>query len=744
MLDYLKKYQTGGSVGSSASYVESELSYIDPKVKSIMGGFSKSVYYDEDKTNLKSLHKTLGDLGKEIENRRAGKEPGEKYKDQSMDKLMNHYRKLDKHFNNTIKHKAQGYAEAAVRYLNGERRMALSMDRYNEEDRKEINRYIDKKIYQYTNVANEVFKDPTLKTAQESMKKREIGYTVTDVAKFKNGGKLVPKYQSGSSILNDSYILDLIQDPGTNTDPSSYNPPVMLDPRYTTPTTDGSTYGRPNVDGSSYTVPTPLDPNKFTVQPAQDASGYRSPVYNAAPYQGVPVQNAGQYKSIGDILNINTYKTPGSDPSNYIQETTNPINVANYGTPGDDVDYQDYIPERSKDTEGDYTTPSQKDVSKYGTPTGYLLPRTESINKFGRNVDHSFGQNQATQYSSVIDDYASADLEEDLVQKARGHKNTGVVREGMAPIVSRTGFNTPLGPIQFNDIAQLWLAKKAYDRPVAVTPVYQEDYQGRGSRTVRSISGIDPSIRSRVQKDIAKIGGSGYQGSDPIMQMITGMKISEAKRDARMDWAVKEAEHLRAEEERFARESEEKRQQISDDLVEANRVKNANELRVTEGKVKDAANEVAREAQWASNLGAVFNTIQGRWNANAKQRNTARAAIWKENKDREYNLALKQYDDNERTLRYAEGTHRLDRQKYVTGLDKNLSEAERQQKVNDYDKAFKESNKELYENRSKYAEKLGLLGETDMEETMYKHDVFSKGDSLLNLNYGAREVDENK
>lgn len=698
MLDYIKKYQDGGSTSSSKKslsdkFIKEDLAYIEPKVKSIMGGLSKQVFDESNKENLLSLDNTVNSLELEVKSRRTGKEGNSKFKDYSDEKLMDHYKKLNTYREKQIKKKVDGYTGAVLDYLDGEWQQVKDNPMYTTEDRMNIEAYFAKQKRDWSAWGDKAYTSGTFQTLKDQIMSKEIGYTKNEFSleQFKNGGKLVPKFQTGNSLLsNDPSILDMIRGEEYVNEPQAgsgvySNDPSQLDP-----------------DGDGYIN----EPHQAAGTPVRD--------YINAP------QNTGEgYVNDPALSTVSPFKSLPNFKLN-----TSGIPKSGFGSPSKGMDAYN-APTSYSGTLG--TSPAPFDT-ELGMPAN---------GTFGNQVDRSFGQNKGVGPQSKMGPatVATTTPTEPVVTDKK------VLNRGANnPFVSRTGLFG--GSVQWNDIAQYLLAKKAYDRPVAQTPVHQESFQAKGSRNVRSISGIDSSIRNTAMRNIEAIGGEGYQGSDPIMNMITNMNISKAKKDAKMEWTTKEAEHLRQEEARYAAESEQKRQQVAADLVESNRVSNANKLAVTKGKHAEALAEQERESQYSKNLSSIFSNIQGRWNANAKQRNTMRASLWKENRDRQYQTASSRLDSVQRQLNERDFYQRQRRDEFAKTLDPS-NKTEYASQLAKFDKSYQESNKDLYKKRDKYATDLGAFSGDKTEEVMQAHDEASMGD-IPKLNFWGKPKKDKK
>ena len=459
--------------------------------------------------------------------------------------------------------------------------------------------------------------------------------------------------------------------------------------------------------------------------------GFTSPVpSNKNGGKLVTKHQAGSMLGDGDTFNEDDYTTGIESPvetNSYITPfkslpglklNTSAIPKNGFGSPSKQM--------------GDYSGSNTPDLGT--NKTAYLGDALPEKGTFGNQTDRSFGQGK---YKSKFDNTISTPA---VTTTSKSNKLNDILNTN-GPVLSRTGINTPIGGIQYNDIAQFLLARNARNKPVAVAPVHQEEFTSSGSRNVRSISGIDSSIRNKAMDNIASIGGRGYQGSDPIMNMITNLGISNAKRKAKSEFIGKEAMHLENEKARYDRESEEQRKQVAADRVANTKVKNANELAIAQGKWKTAQAEAEKESQYSKNLGAIFSTIQGRWNADSKQRNTAKAAMWRQDRDREYannqanSEALRSEISNKD---YQQGKDRADKLKYLQS--KQHTDKEIEGIMKSYDDNYASSTSQLRKDRASYQDKLNSMSETNSSDILQAHDESKEG----LFRWGKKNKNKNK
>jgi hypothetical protein len=179
--------------------------------------------------------------------------------------------------------------------------------------------------------------------------------------------------------------------------------------------------------------------------------------------------------------------------------------------------------------------------------------------------------------------------------------------------LSRTGLSTPIGELQYGDVANLMLAWNAYKKPVSKQKVFQEKFVDTGSRSVRAARDLPPEIINANENIISKIK-SGYNGSDVNMSLIGSNIRENQKADARMNLASKMAQYRRGEEDRVDSEMNQKRQEQAANIQRGNQVVNNNRARIIEGDNKAAAAEQQRRTEWLGNLGQFFTNFQNRAN----------------------------------------------------------------------------------------------------------------------------------
>jgi len=300
-----------------------------------------------------------------------------------------------------------------------------------------------------------------------------------------------------------------------------------------------------------------------------------------------------------------------------------------------------------------------------------------------------------------------------------------IEREDKAPLLSRTGINTPVGDIQYNDIAQFLLARRAYKRKIADVAVPQEEYSFRGSRNVLAARDLDAATINAAENSIASID-SGYSGSDPVMNMIANKMTSGQKEGLRRDVIMKRGEYRRGEEDRVATEMENKRMQQADDMTGFTAVKNKNKLMEYQGALEKARSETEKESQWTSNLSSLFTNIQSRWNKNQDIRLNMKSALDAEQRSKAYSTAANKYQ----TL-----SSRIQDLKYYKNKDlQNIKETD-PEKIKLAQKIIEDRYKPDLESYTKEFESaildLNNLSGNNTKSIMKEADKIAKGEKLL-------------
>jgi hypothetical protein len=184
------------------------------------------------------------------------------------------------------------------------------------------------------------------------------------------------------------------------------------------------------------------------------------------------------------------------------------------------------------------------------------------------------------------------------------------------PIISRTGINTPIGEVQYNDILQLGLAHKAYKEKITEIQPFQKKFQPKGARHVLAARDLDAGTINKVQNDIATMR-SGYRGSDPVMSALSTLMTNDQRGVAKRDFLVKRGAYRREEEDRVANQMEERRVQLSADTQGQHITNEENRFLRYQGDLQAASEEKRRKDEWRANLGSTGAAVQSRWNGEA-------------------------------------------------------------------------------------------------------------------------------
>jgi len=324
-----------------------------------------------------------------------------------------------------------------------------------------------------------------------------------------------------------------------------------------------------------------------------------------------------------------------------------------------------------------------------------------------------------------------------LFAKRAEYRDAGVTSDpygrGKGPLFSRTGINTPLGDIQYNDIAQFLLARKARKQKVADVPVALEKYARRGSRNVLAARDIDSAMLNQAEKNIAAIR-SGYEGSDPIMNMIANKMTSSTKAQERGKLIAKRAEYRRQEEDRVAGQMEEKRQQVSQDRVGATDVENRNRERLYQAELAKAQSEQATESGYLKNVSSIIANIQSRWNADARQRANARMTLDSQSRAQNINNLYNQRQTLLNQITDKRGQASKNLEAYTNSLvQQGFRGDDLRNKISEYEKSYMDELSALNQDYELLNEELAGATSTDSEKLMSRADAINKGDRVFRL-----------
>jgi hypothetical protein len=273
--------------------------------------------------------------------------------------------------------------------------------------------------------------------------------------------------------------------------------------------------------------------------------------------------------------------------------------------------------------------------------------------------------------------------------------NTGDYTEGNAPLFSRTGINTPLGEVQYNDLARYYLAKRARDRKVGDVKLNLKKHIDHGSKNVLAARDIDSAMLNEANREISKIG-SGYKGSDPLMNAVFNKIAGEARNKAKMGLISKRSDFRSKEQARVFDDMNSMRAERSADNVRANNTRFANNQLKYEAELAKLQDKAARETKFDSTRGKILADLQGRANTNAaigKNLITESESIDNQNRA---NLAEKRYKESYTAYQNAL-TNKLDPaiiDKLETQMDidnnaRNIDPYDRNKIIKDYDRINK-------------------------------------------------------
>jgi hypothetical protein len=193
-------------------------------------------------------------------------------------------------------------------------------------------------------------------------------------------------------------------------------------------------------------------------------------------------------------------------------------------------------------------------------------------------------------------------------------QNDTRVRGTNGPILSTTGINTPLGQVQYGDIAQFLLMRNARNRKVDEVPVNLKKFTASGARNVLAARDLESATMNDAQNKISKIR-SQYRGSDPVMAAIMANQSNSQQREAQATLDLTRGQYRRGEEDRVAGQMEERRQQLASDHLRSNDVDNENQEKLYQADLAKAEMKAKRETEFMNNVGSLLNNMQTRANA---------------------------------------------------------------------------------------------------------------------------------
>lgn len=185
------------------------------------------------------------------------------------------------------------------------------------------------------------------------------------------------------------------------------------------------------------------------------------------------------------------------------------------------------------------------------------------------------------------------------------------------PLLSKTGINTPVGQVQYNDIAQFMLALRAKNKQLDNVELNPQEFVPSGSRNVLAARDMDSAMLNQANDQISKMS-SRYKGSDPVMSMISEQVANEAKNQAKINLISARAGYRRQEEDRVAGEMEMKRGQEAQDALRAAEVDNMNRQTKFQAEMNVAQDKARRDSEFANTLGTMAASFQSRANMKAQ------------------------------------------------------------------------------------------------------------------------------
>lgn len=255
-------------------------------------------------------------------------------------------------------------------------------------------------------------------------------------------------------------------------------------------------------------------------------------------------------------------------------------------------------------------------------------------NRFGQTGDWSSNRGKTQEEINLEKRIAEAEAASAAATEARAAGNTVDNDSGDDMIITddrnkkgqrengmygKTGINRVLGPIDFGDISNLFFAIRAKNRKIADVPVFQEKYTKTGARNVLAKRDLDASELNAANAAIAN-RRSQYDGSDPIMDMISKNITAEAKADDTIQLAARRGAYRRSEDDRIDMQMEDRRQQLVADFKGAEAAGNRNLERRVNAEAMKAAELQRKESQFDQNMNSVVQNIQTKMNADTAAR----------------------------------------------------------------------------------------------------------------------------
>lgn len=337
------------------------------------------------------------------------------------------------------------------------------------------------------------------------------------------------------------------------------------------------------------------------------------------------------------------------------------------------------LPKQAKpykyDTSGNMSALTTPISNKFPVVVPTAVPQTLTTTPF-LTEEQKEANNEANRVASM-ERILSRTGDQKLVAKKKSnklYKQEGDVKtsEGKDILsLSRTGLNTPMGEIQYNDVAQFALALRAKNKKVGDLPLFQKKFVSSGSRNVLAARDMDKSQLDEAKRSISKMQ-SGYNGSDPVIAMISQRMAGEARSNANVKLTSQRAAGIRAEENRVSEQMEQKRTQQAANLRDRMSVTNENELLRVNAKVQEVVEKQRKESEFYNTLGSISSAMQGRTNAKTAGLKTLKAGI----NNQEYQAKI---ESEEKAVKFARtqlaNANQLGTKAEITAARRALAEA---------------------------------------------------------------------
>ena len=339
--------------------------------------------------------------------------------------------------------------------------------------------------------------------------------------------------------------------------------------------------------------------------------------------------STSSFKALQDIINRSkSGEVLGIEPSNNLEYNTSklvPTNPYTSNQPTYTVDETGTLIEKPKTIilpknnsvntdflNSDYVKNAGA-INEDGTQ--YLNPRflqnqekDAEIKRLNDASAEKTKQNESqTPVDNLTDDMQTKD--ENSLYRQEDNKE----KRNLGTVLSTTGVNTPLGEIQYGDIAQFFLMLRAKNNKLADVPVNLEKAVNLGSRDVLAARDMEASSLAQANNKISHIR-STYNGSDPVMSAIMNNQANAQKEEAQANLDVARGQYRRQEVDRVAEQMEQKRQQEAQNLANETAVQNRNNEKLYQAELAKAQDKVRRESEFMNNVGTLITNMQTKAN----------------------------------------------------------------------------------------------------------------------------------